>query len=164
VNRHSLGAAVFVGIAVVLVSLFWATSDYATSRGRADARQLASDITVLPSVAVFSKDDLNINPAGPGAGQRQPVASGGGCPLIHIKRFQSGAYPFAYRGFTLLLHSGGNYFLTPTPIDPGPWRPALDSVFVIPADSNIRVQLTRGADFVHAPLEETAGPHPVFTC
>jgi len=164
VNRHSLGAAVFVGIAVVLLSLFWATSDYATSRGRADARQLAHDITVLPSVALFSKDDLDINPAGRGAGQRQPVGPGGGCPLIHVKRFPGGAYPFAYSGFTLLLHSGGNYFLTPTPADPGPWHPALDSVFVIPDHGNIRVQLTRGADFIRAPLQETAGPHPVFTC
>jgi hypothetical protein len=165
VNRHAVGAAVFVGIAVVLVSLFWATSDYASTRGRADARDLARDITVLPSVAIFSKENLDINPLGPGGGVQQGVQSGGGCPLIRTKRFSTGAYPYVYRDFTLLLQSGGNYFLTPTPVTPGtPWKPANQDVFIIPDNGDIRVQLTRGADYARAPLTETAGPHPVFTC
>ena len=165
VSRHGLGAAVSIGIAVVLVSLFWAAGDYASTRGRADARQLARDITVLPSVTIFSKDDLDINPSAPGGGQRQPVGPGGGCPLLTAHRLRTGTYPFVYRGFTLLLQSGGNYFLTPTPVDAGtPWRPANQAVFVIPADGNIRVELMRGTHYAHTPVSETAGPHPVFTC
>jgi hypothetical protein len=164
-SRSALGAAVFVGIAVVLVSLFWATSDYAATRGRADARALARDITVLPSLTIFSKENLDINPAGPGGGLPQPVKSGGGCPLIRTRKFSTGEYPYVYRDFTLLLKSGGNYFLTPTPVTPGtPWNAANQDVFIIPDNGDIRVQLSRGADFVHAPLTETAGPHPVFTC
>jgi len=165
VSRQALGATVFVGIAVVLVSLFWATSDYAATRGRADAGQLARDITVLPSLTIFSKESLDINPSAPGGGERQPVKPGGGCPLLTVRKLRTGAYPFVYRGFTLLLQSGGNFFVTPTPVDAGTaWRAADQSVFVIPDDGSIRVELTRGADYRRAPLLETAGPHPVFTC
>ena len=49
---------------------------------------------------------------------------GGGCPLIRVQKFRTGAYPFAYSGLTLLLQSGGNLFLTPTPNKPQtPWDP-----------------------------------------
>jgi hypothetical protein len=159
VNRRALAAAVFVGIAVVLVSLFWATSDYADSRGRTQARQLARDITVLPSVAVFSKENLDIHPLAPGGGVRQPVQAGGGCAPILVTKSRRGAFPYAYTGFTLLLQSGGNYFLTPTPVDPRRprWDPENDAVFVIPADGNIRVQLMRGADYVHRVTETASG-------
>ncbi len=163
VSRHAFGAAVFVGVAVIVVSLFWATSDYAFSRGRAEAKQLARDVAVDPSVTVFSKQNLDINPFGPGAGLRQPVNHGGGCSVLRVKRFRTGAYPFVYRGFTLLLQSGGNYFLTP--VDPGtPWDPTNDAVFVIPDDGNIRVELTRGADYNLSSVGETAGKQLAFTC
>ena len=90
---------------------------------------------------------------------------GGGCPLLTVSKLRTGVYPYVYRGFTLLLQSGGNYFVTPTPVDAGThWNAANQSVFVIPDDGNIRVELTRGADYHRAPLTETAGPHPVFTC
>jgi hypothetical protein len=165
VSRHALGAAVFVGIAVVLVSLFWATSDYADTRGRAEARQLARDLTVRPSVAIFSKENLGIHPLDPGGGVLNPGEHGGGCALLTVQKFRRGAYRFAYRGFTLLLQSGGNYFLTPTPLKPEtPWDPSADSVFVIPADGNVRIQLTRGVDYAVNPGETTASKHLYFTC
>jgi hypothetical protein len=167
VSRHALGAAVFVGIAVVLVSLFWATSDYADTRGRAEARRLARDITVLPSATIFSKEDLDIHPLAPGGGVPQPVEPGGGCQLLTVQKFHRGAYPFAYSGFTLLLRSGGNYFLTPTPVDPREprWDPVNDAVFIIRDDSDIRVQLTRGADYVRRATETASGLPPIgFTC
>jgi hypothetical protein len=165
VSRHALGAAVFVGIAVVLVSLFWATSDYADNRGRAEARQLARDITVRPSVTVFSKDDLDIHPLALGGGVEQGVQHGGGCPLIMVQKFRTGAYPFAYSGLTLLLQSGGNYFLTPTPEKPKtPWDPTTEAVFVIPNDNNVRVQLMRGVDYMVNPREALASAHLAFAC
>jgi hypothetical protein len=166
VGRHALGAAVFVGIAVVLVSLFWATSDYADTRGRAQARQLARDITVLPSMTIFSKENLDIHPLAPGGGVPQPVQPGGGCPLITVQKFAHGAYPFSYGGFSLLLRSGGNYFLTPTPVDPRKprWDPVNDSVFVIRDDGNIRVQLTRGADYLRKVTETATGLPISLTC
>lgn len=164
-SRHALGAAVFVAIAVVLVSLFWATSDYADNRGRAEARQLARDIMVRPSVAIFSKENLDIRPLGPGGGVVQGEAHGK-CASIMVKEFPKGAYPYSYSGFTLLLQSGGNYFLTPTPVDPRHpgWDPVNDSVFVISADSNARVQLTRGVHYVVNPGEAVASKHLAFAC
>jgi hypothetical protein len=165
VSRQAFAAAVFVGIAVVLVSLFWATSDYADNRGRAEARQLARDITVRPSATIFSKEDLDIHPLGPGGGVVQGVKHGGGCALISVRKFRTGAYRFAYSGLTLLLQSGGNYFLTPTPEKPKtPWDPGTQAVFVIPNDSNVRVQLMRGSDYVLNPGEATANLHLAFSC
>jgi uncharacterized membrane protein YjfL (UPF0719 family) len=165
VGRHGLGAAVFVGIAVVLVSLFWATSDYADSRGRAEARQLARDVTVRPSATIFSKENLDIHPLAAGGGVEQGVEHGGGCPLIMVQKFHTGAYPFAYSGFTLLLQSGGNFFLTPTPSKPNtPWDPETQAVFVVPNASNVRVQFTRGVDYVVNPGEALSKPQLTFTC
>lgn len=166
VSRHALGAAVFVGIAVVLVSIFWATSDYADSRGHADARKLARDITVLPSATIFSKEDLDIHPLAPGGGVPQPVKPGGGCPLLMVQKFREGAYRFGYSGFTLLLRSGGNYFLTPTPVDPREphWDAVNDAVFVIRDDDNIRVQLTRGGDYLRKVTETATGLPIGLTC
>lgn len=164
VSRHAVSAAAFVGVAVILVSLFWATSEYADSRGRTEAQRLARDITVDPSVTIFSKENLSINPWAPGGGNPQP-AKRGTCASISVEKLHAGAYRFAYTGFTLLIRSGGNYFLTPTPVNPNtPWDPALYSVFVIPDDSNIRVELTRGDDYVVNPGEETAKGSLAFTC
>ena len=159
VSRHAFAAAVFVGIAVVLVSLFWATSDYADNRGRAQAMKLARDITVDPSVTVYSKENLDIHPLAQGGGVPQPVEPGGGCAKLTVTKFPKGAYPYAYSGFTLLLESGGNYFLTPTSPDPRhpQWDPVNDSIFVIPDDGNIRVQLTRGADYLRKSSEAAGG-------
>ena len=164
VGRHALSTVAFVGMAVILVSLFWATSEYADSRGRAEARRLARDITIDPSVTLFSKEDLNIDPLAPGGGVEQP-AKRGTCTPLTVEKLHTGAYRFGYSGFTLLLESGGNYFLTPTPVTPGaPWDPTVDSVFVIPDDSNVRAQLTRGADYALNPVEETAKGQLAFTC
>lgn len=159
VSRHALAGVFFVGVAVIVVSLFWATSDYANSRGLAEAKQLAHDITVDPSVTIFSKKDLNIRPLAQGSG------GGGKCAVIRIQHSRTGAYPFVYRGFTFLLQSGGNYFVTPTGNDPQtPWDASLDSVFVIPADSDTRIALTRGPDYPRVALGEAAQGHLAFTC
>jgi hypothetical protein len=159
VSRHALAGVFFVGVALIVVSLFWATSDYANSRGLAEAERLAHDITVDPSVTIFSKKDLGIHPLAQGSG------GGGRCAVIRIHHSRTGAYPFAYRGFTFLLQSGGNYFVTPTGNDPQtPWDASLDSVFVIPADGDTRIALTRGPDYARNALDETARGHLAFTC
>jgi len=87
------------------------------------------------------------------------------CHLIQTHELHTGAYRFAYTGFTLLVRSGGNYFLTATPEKPRtPWRPAFNPVFVIPDTSDIRVELTRGVDYVVNPGETTASGTLPFTC
>lgn len=167
VTRRTLSAAAFVGTAVVLVSLFWATAEYADTRGRDEAKRLARDITVDPSVTIFSKQNLDIDPLAAGGGVPQyPKPKPGSCADLTVKHLSAGAYPYVYTGFTLLILSGGNYFLTPTSPDPGPWDPAIDSVFVIPDNDNVRVELTRGPDYVVNPTEETAQGQTTlpFTC
>jgi hypothetical protein len=166
VNRHALGAAAFVGIAVVLVSLFWATSEYADTRGRVEAKRLGRDIAVDPSVTIFSKQNLDIDPNAPGGGVPQPAKRNNTCHPILLHKFRTGAYRFAYSGFTLLLQSGGNYFVTPTPVHPGtPWVSWRDYVFVIPDDGTSRIELSRGADYVVNPGEQTASGRSLpFTC
>jgi hypothetical protein len=164
VSRQALGAAVFVGVGVVLVSLFWATSEYADSRGRSEAKRLARDILVNPSVTIFSKEPLNIDPLAPGGGVQQPVQHGGGCAEIVVDKLKGGTYTRRYDGFTLLVRSGDKYFVTPTPTDNHTaWDPADDAVFIIPDDNDVRIQLTRGADYAPA-VESTAKGQLAFTC
>ncbi len=154
VRGGGLAAIHFVAVAVVLVSLFWATSEYADNRGRTEAAALARNITRQPSVTVFSKESLDIDPAAPGAGQPQPVPKGGGCPSIVIRTYRDGEYRYAYSGFTLLVRSDHRYFLTPTPVNPKAqgWDATLDDVYVIPDDGDVRIQLARGATY---PTHET---------
>lgn len=166
-RRSAVAPVAFVAVAVVLVSLFWATAEYADSRGRSEAARLARDITRQPSVTVFSKESLDIDPNAPGAGQQLPIKNGG-CAAIQLTTYKQGEYRYAYSGFTLLVRSDGKYFLTPTPVNPKlqPWDPALDSVFVIPDDGNVRVEFTRGATYPTHEVESTAsgaGSLP-FTC
>jgi hypothetical protein len=164
VSRQALSAAVFVGVGVILVSLFWATSEYADSRGRSEAKQLARDILVNPSVTIFSKEPLNIDPLAPGGGVPQPVQQGGGCGEITVKKLHGGVYKRRYDGFTLLIRSGDKYFLTPTPTDnQTAWSSSNDSVFIIPDDNSVRIQLARGADYAPA-VESTAKGQLAFTC
>jgi hypothetical protein len=166
-RRDAIAPVAFVAVAVVLVSLFWATAEYADSRGRSEAARLARDITRQPSVTVFSKESLDIDPNAPGAGQQQPVKDGG-CPAIGLTTYKQGEYRYAYSGFTLLVRSDGKYFLTPTPVNPRleHWDPAVDAVFVIPDDADVRVEFTRGTTYPTHQVESTAsgaGSLP-FTC
>jgi hypothetical protein len=155
---------VFVGVGVVLVSLFWATSEYAASRGRSEAKRLARDLLANPSVTVFSKEPLNINPLGPGGGVLQGASHGGGCPEILVAKLRGGEYTRSYSGFTLLIRSGNKYFLTPTPIDKNTaWEADRDSVFIIPDDNDVRIELTRGVDYAPS-VESTAKGQLAFTC
>lgn len=164
VNRQALSAAVFVGVGVILVSLFWATSEYADSRGRSEAKQLAHDILVNPSVTIFSKENLNIDALAPGAGTAGK-GTHGACQALTVQKRRKGAYPYSYSGFTLLIRSGDRYFLTPTPANPKiPWKPELDSIFVIPDDGSVRVELARGADYAVNSVESTAKGQLAFDC
>jgi hypothetical protein len=156
-SRHALAWAASIGIAVVLVSLFWVTSEYADTRGRQEAERLAKDLRLDPSVTVFSKQRLNIDPSAPGSGNDK------GCESLTAHHATAGAYPYLYSGFTLLVKSGDKYFLTPTPPS-GPWQPGLADVYVIPDDDNVRIQVARGADYVVNPVEETAKRQLAFTC
>jgi hypothetical protein len=151
----SLSALRVVAGAVALVSLFWATSEYADGRGRELARRLAADLLVNPRVTIFSKENLNIRPADFG----DPT-----CPPVFVTRSRKAAYQYRYDGFTFLLRSGGRYFVTVTPQHPErAWQP-YQPVLVVPEDAGIRIQVNRGQAYDLEPGERTAAGSLAFTC
>lgn len=91
--------------ALVVVSLFWATTLFAGALGRGHSMQLARNITGMPSVTVFSKNSMALA----GAVERIVV------PLddAHAE------YHYKYTGLHLLTRSGGKYFLLPEAWEPG---------------------------------------------
>lgn len=155
----SLTAMSFVAVAVVILSLFWATAEYADTRGLQTARRLARNIGVSPQAIVSSKVNLGIDPKGQGSG------AFGECEAIQVTQSPKSTYRYRYSGFTLLAHSGGKYFVTPTPKS-GPWDPDVYGVYVLPDDDTIRMQLLRGSAYPEETAESTfAGAlRPAFTC
>jgi hypothetical protein len=157
VSPQAAAGVRYLAAAIALVSLFWATAEYADSRGRGQAEQLARDLTVNPSVTIFSKNDLDVATVGPGSGEVN------GCPALTVVRRRSATCGYSYTGFTLLIRSGGNYFLTPTPS--GPWNAANNAIFVVRDDADVRVELMRGTTYPAQELEGTIHPQrPAFTC
>jgi len=147
----SLGPVRFIAIAVVLLSAFWATAEYADSRGFSLARRLAADLRVNPQATIYSARDLNI----------QGRLFVGGCTDLRVTKLRSGTYRYRYTGLTLLIRSGGKYFLTATETQ---WQPRRNAVLLIPDDGSIRVELRRGVTY-HAGGEKTAAGRGLpFTC
>ncbi len=157
-HRGALRGLHYLTISVVLVSLFWATAEYADSRGTKEAETLAKNLTVDPSVTIFSKQNLNIKPADYGPDPR--------CPLVFASRNPRSDYPYSYSGFTLLLRNAGDWYLTPTPQGQGsPWTPLGEPVLIIPDNDAVRIELDRGLGYPVKPLEGTiAVSAPAFTC
>jgi hypothetical protein len=151
----SLTALRVVAGGVVLVSLFWATSEYADSRGRALAAKLAANLKVNPQVTIFSKENLGIRARDFGDPK---------CPLVQTTPTPKAAYRYRYDGLTLLLRSGGKYFVTATPpAKERAWQ-AWWPVLVVPEDAGIRVQVSRGQNYDLTPAEQTAAGRLAFTC
>jgi len=149
-------------LAIALVSLFWGTAEYANSRGLTLARELASNLTMNPSVTIFSKTNLNIKPSDY-AGDTRNVA----CDGPFVKQSPKADYRYRYDGFTLLLRSDGKYFVTPTPTEqtwypPTPSQP--DPVLVLPDDNSIRIELQRGATYPAHTVEATAAGPLTMSC
>ena len=157
-HRGALRGLHDLTVSVVLVSLFWATAEYADSRGTKEAETLAKNLTVDPSVTIFSKQNLNIRPADYGPDPR--------CPLVFASRNPRSDYPYGYSGFTLLLRNAGDWYLTPTPQGQGI---SVDAARRAGADhprQRRRPDRARpGAHYPVKPLEGTiAAGRPAFTC
>jgi hypothetical protein len=150
VSPGTLTAIRVAAVALALVSVFWATSEFADARGTELARHLASDLTILPTVSLHSKVDLNI-PSSTVPGE-----------CVTASHARTGSYPWSYDGFTLLVRNGGNLFLTPTP-GLGQWQPGTE-VLVLPDDGTFRIELRRGEDYGTRVLDETAAGRLAFTC
>ncbi|MFJ1971226.1 hypothetical protein ACIO93_21380 [Streptomyces sp. NPDC087903] len=111
-------------LALGVAGLFWASTQlawaYGTGRGEEDALDLAD----RPEVVVDTKEPLNGLPTG-----------------VTVSRLGTAGesareYSHRYRGFRLLLASGGRLFLV-TP----QWRLGRDQTVVLPYGDDIRVQL-----------------------
>lgn len=144
---------VYLAVAIAVTSLFWATAEYADDRGLELARELALDLSVNPNAVLYSKTDLNIDTKAPSSGYANE------CEIVQLTRNKRSAYGYRYVGLTLLVHAGGRYFLTPE-VD---WAPGI-SIFVIPDDDNVRVELIRGSGYVDESRETTFAGRLAFTC
>ncbi len=150
VAPRQLTAVRVAALALALVSLFWATAEFADARGTQLARRLAADLAIQPTVTIHSKIDLNI-----------PSSSVPG-ECVTATRARTGSFPWSYEGFTLLDQNGGRLFLTPTPAL-GQWQPGAE-VLVLPEDGSFRIELRRGEDYGTRVLDETAAGRLAFTC
>jgi hypothetical protein len=112
--------------AIVVVSLFWATSEYAGALGTGRARDFAAHFAAQPTTVVHSRDRLDIHADGVLEAQ-----TGG----------QESAYRFKYTGLRLLLRSGGNLFLLPAG-----WSSRRGTTIILPDRDWIRLDLTRGLE------------------
>lgn len=84
--------------ALLVVSLFWATTVHASVLGREQAESLANDISSLPSVTIFSKNSLAFSSA-----VEERVAPDDARADYHYR----------YTGLHLLARSGSKYLLLP---------------------------------------------------
>ncbi|MGA4838075.1 hypothetical protein [Streptomyces sp. G45] len=111
-------------LALTVAGLFWASTQlawaYGTGRGEEDAAALVD----RPEVVVDTKDPLDGVPTGVTAAR------------LGASGRDAGTYRHRYRGFRLLLASGGRLFLV-TP----DWVRGRDQTVVLPYGDDIRVQL-----------------------
>jgi hypothetical protein len=110
-------------VMIVVLSLFWTVSEYAAALGRGRAQQIEANISLLPGVTVYSRNDLQLGEA------RLIVAQG-----------DSASYRYRYSGLRFIIRSGGNYFLLPDG-----WSRSDGVVIVLRDDANIRVEFTTGS-------------------
>lgn len=125
-SRHrplSLPFIVVVGLVGVL-SMFWATSDYAAALGRGRAKALAANLDARPSVVVYTERQLGI--AGPG--------------VVEKRADDAAAYRFRYSGLRLLIESDGRFFLIPNN-----WTRSKGAVIVLPDTPSVRLEFRRGS-------------------
>jgi hypothetical protein len=84
---------------------------------------------------------------------------------IDVSALDFSTTDYVLRSVDALVRSGEKFFLTPTPVNPNSsWDPPLDSVSVIPNDGDVRIELTRGADYATNRVEGTAKRQLAFTC
>ncbi|GAB2848705.1 hypothetical protein GCM10022221_55090 [Actinocorallia aurea] len=113
-----------LAIALAVVGLFWAANTLAAEVGIARAYESARSLDKLPEVVLYTKEPLVDAPA-------------------EARQWDFGkkaAFRYRYQNLRLLLASGDRLFLIPLT-----WKPTDKSVrlstFVIPYDTNIRLQL-----------------------
>ncbi|GAB7108132.1 hypothetical protein JCM4814A_64460 [Streptomyces phaeofaciens JCM 4814] len=118
--RNGVMYALLIGVA----GLFWASTQLAWAYGRGRGEQDVAELVDRPEVVVDTKVALEGLPTGVTAARLGTAAEG------------AAAFRHRYRGFRLLLASGGRLFLV-TP----DWVLGRDQTVVLPYGKDIRVQL-----------------------
>jgi hypothetical protein len=120
---HGVVSLILVAMLVVL-SLFWATSDYARAYGRGRAVAYASQLAVRPGVVVYSADRLFLH--GPGVQE------------LTLPPGAHSSYRYRYGGLRLLTESRGRLFLLPEG-----WTRTDGAAIVLANSDKVRVEFVR---------------------
>ena len=107
-------------VLLVIVGLFWGTTEYAEALGRGRAQDTERGLQSLTSVKVFSKQSLALADPSLGVLETRITAS-------------NSAYLFQYTGLRLVLRSADRFFLFPEkwtelPVGPSSWKTTRTSV------------------------------------
>jgi hypothetical protein len=111
-------------VMIVVLSLFWASSLYASALGRGRAETLAANLRTRPKVTILSKYSLAIE--------------ANGVARTSIENLD-GTFHYRYSGLRLLVRSGDKYFLLPEQ-----WSRQDGTAIVIPDTSDIRLEFSPG--------------------
>jgi hypothetical protein len=131
VKDHSTGEppwlrtmSVSLVLMLIVLSVFWAATNYAQAYGRGRALQFADRLNSRPGVIIYTRNRLFL--AAPGITEEE---------LPRVGR----AYRYRYTGLRLLIESGSRFFLLPTD-----WNPQNGSVIVLPDNDTVRLELVPG--------------------
>jgi hypothetical protein len=106
-------------VLVLVLGLFWATSDYARLAGLAKGRETIAELPDRPQVSIYSNKRLEIDVPG----------------VIETKLADSdSAYRYRYAGLVLLLRSDHKYFLVPSD-----WAGEKRTTVMLPEDNSLRL-------------------------
>jgi hypothetical protein len=105
---------------VVVIGMFWATSEYARALGRGRAEAVVAALPRRSEVVLHSRQALGLS--GPG--------------VVETVAGADAAYPYRYTGLQLLVRTGGKYFLIPTE-----WDREKGVVMVVPDDDQTRLDV-----------------------
>jgi hypothetical protein len=117
--RAGIGAVVLAVLG--LLSVLWLLTIYAAQSGERIAVDSARTLRDEPEIIIYSTDRIAI--------------AGSGVTVDEISQAGS-RYRYRYSGLRLLVQAGGRYILIPAG-----WRKGSDSVFLVPIDNTIRLDI-----------------------
>lgn len=111
-------------ILLIVLSVFWAASEYAAALGRGRAQHLESTLSLRPGVIVYSRQQLGVNVPG---------------VIEEALTGADSAFHYRYTGLRLLIRSDDKYFLLPDG-----WTRVSGIAIVLPDSEDLRFEFTAG--------------------